>query len=836
MKTWQFFRMALHNLGRDGQRVWVAFLCILFGVMSLTALNLFSASLEKVMLVDPQANLGGDLQIRHFDGASLTQADWEDLLALQQAGTITQLTLEAYNYDMVFRQPGSGELTLVTSSIGIDPRVYPLSGQLTIQDPPDGRLLDLLTSDQDLLITRDLAQEKDIHVGDTLLVSDLKVGAPIEMVVRGVVEHTPDGQGERIYYTLDAALRLVTASQQPGAVAEFATDKVLILAPDIPLAQAELEERGWWVITTLDMADLNRNNQAFIDVCLRGAGILGLLVGGIGVANTMVVLLRRRMTQMAVLKVLGYRQADLNAVFLLEAAILGGLGSGVGLALGVLVSKSLIALAGRMTNMLLEDPISPALLLSTGGAGLLTTLIFAVLALVSAGETRPAALLRGETLTLQRPSYVKLAVALLGLGLAFATLTCLVVGSLLNGLIVLAVAAGGLVVLGGLLSGILWVAARLLPVWGRPTLKMARRSLQRRGLRLVFSMIAMFAGVVTLAFGTIVVKDGQLALANRTIEVTGANLTIVAPASQEEALRQAMEQEQVSVEALVATTQVIKIEQADLPTDGGDPISPQLNGLSNPSGYTLTGAEWGSVPDGAYVPDYMDIPVGSQLRLTLTDGRQQLLTVAGGYAPVSYGLGFRSLDGLLMPVAFSRSLQTPDTVTYDLRVPPAGLESAVARLGEALPQVTVLNLEAYLTRDAQVYHDLFIFAAVMAGLALLAGALLLANTVGLAMLDRRYEMGVLKAVGYARRHILASLAAEYSLVAVLVSGLGLLAVRGFLFAWATQNDLVEKLFLRDTLADFGIVLGSTLLTLLTVLIVSWGAVHSSPLVVLNEQG
>ncbi|HNT24518.1 MAG TPA: FtsX-like permease family protein [Anaerolineales bacterium] len=836
MKTWQFFRMALHNLGRDGQRVWVAFLCILFGVMSLTALNLLSVSLERVMLVEPQANLGGDLWAGRFEATNLTQTEWQDLAALQQAGTITQFMLEAENSDIVLRQPGSGELQLVSLGIGIDPQVYPFSGQLTIQDPPGARLADLLQGDGDLLITRDLAQEKSIHTGDTLLVSDLKVGMPVEMVVRGVVEQTPDGQGDRLYYTLDAALKLSTASQEPGAAAEFATDKVLILAPDIPLAQAALEEHGWWVITTLDMADLSRNNQMFIETCLRGAGILGLLVGGIGVANTMVVLLRRRMTQMAVLKVLGYRQADLNAVFLLEAAILGSLGSGVGLVLGILVSKSLIGLSGRMTNMLLEDPISPALLLGAGSAGLLTTLIFAVLALVSAGETRPAALLRGETLVLERPSYVKLAVALLGLGLAFATLTCLVVGSLLNGLIVLAIAAGGLVGLGGLLSGILWVVARLLPVWGRPTLKMARRSLQRRGLRLVFSMIAMFAGVVTLAFGTIVVKDGQRALAERTIEVTGANLTIVAPAGQEAALEQALEQEQASVEAIATTTEVLKIEQVDPPPDGGDAIPAQVNGFSSPAGYTLTGAEWGSVPDGVYVPDYMDIPFGSQVRLTLVDGSQHQLKVVGSYVQLDYAIHFRWLDGLLMPAELSRSLQMPDTVTYDLRVPPGGLESAVARLGEALPQATVLNLEAYLTRDAQAYHDLFIFAAAMAGLALLAGALLLANTVGLAMLDRRYEMGVLKAVGYARRHILASLAAEYSLVAVLVSGLGLLAVRGFLFAWATQNALVEKLFLRDTLADFGIVLGSTLLTLLTVLIVSWGAVHSSPLVVLNEQG
>jgi len=97
MKTWQFFRMALHNLGRDGQRVWVAFLCILFGVMSLTALNLLSVSLERVMLVEPQANLGGDLWAGRFEATNLTQTEWQDLAALQQAGTITQFMLEAEN-------------------------------------------------------------------------------------------------------------------------------------------------------------------------------------------------------------------------------------------------------------------------------------------------------------------------------------------------------------------------------------------------------------------------------------------------------------------------------------------------------------------------------------------------------------------------------------------------------------------------------------------------------------------------------------------------------------------------------------------------------------------
>ena len=91
------------------------------------------------------------------------------------------------------------------------------------------------------------------------------------------------------------------------------------------------------------------------------------------------------------------------------------------------------------------------------------------------------------------------------------------------------------------------------------------------------------------------------------------------------------------------------------------------------------------------------------------------------------------------------------------------------------------------------YRNLFILALAMSGLALLAGALLVANTVSLAMLDRRFEIGVLKAIGYTRAHLLAALSVEYGLVAAIATGAALVGVRLMLWVLGRANPLSARI-------------------------------------------
>jgi putative ABC transport system permease protein len=159
-----------------------------------------------------------------------------------------------------------------------------------------------------------------------------------------------------------------------------------------------------------------------------------------------------------------------------------------------------------------------------------------------------------------------------------------------------------------------------------------------------------------------------------------------------------------------------------------------------------------------------------------------------------------------------------------------------AALGEALPQATVINLLAYAARFIQTYQNLFVLAMAMAGLALLAGILLVANAVSLAMLDRRYEIGVLKTVGYSRSHVLTTLAVEYSSISLISCVVGLLAVRIFLWVVALSNPMAGSLLVLSPLAIVLIVLCGVGLPLLTILGVTWGPTRVSPLLILNDRG
>jgi putative ABC transport system permease protein len=120
-------------------------------------------------------------------------------------------------------------------------------------------------------------------------------------------------------------------------------------------------------------------------------------------------------------------------------------------------------------------------------------------------------------------------------------------------------------------------------------------------------------------------------------------------------------------------------------------------------------------------------------------------------------------------------------------------------------------------------------------MALLAGILLVANSVSLAMLDRRYEIGVLKTVGYSRGQVLAAFAVEYTLVGVIASVTGLTVVQAFFWGLAIANKLAASLFQFTALSAGAILLCGIGLTLLTVVGVTWNPTRVSPVTVLSER-
>jgi len=819
-----FIQTALNNLRRGGQRVLVALLCVAFGVMSLVSMTLLSEAMKGMMVTEPRNMIGADISMDRIAEDAILPEHIVGLDALQEAGVIREYTLVAYSSSLAFRLPGSVELHYPGAGIGIDPAAYPPAGSLTVKSPGNAGLPTLLQEPGDMIISQDLVLDHGLEIGDTLILSDLTTGAPVEAQIRGIVVDTPNHQGSKLYYSLETAARLKAGGDY--------LNTVLALAEDPEKARGDLQAQGWRVFLA---TDLGRQDAQVIETFvafLNGAGVLGLLVGGVGIANTMQVLLRRRQREVAIWKTLGYRSGDLIILFALEAGLLGLAGSIIGVALGIAVSAGLVDLFSRTSTMLIRWTLSPLPALLALFVGVVTAVVFALWAIVSTTRVVPAALLRRDLRTGSSLAWYQALGLILILSVPFTAVITLVMGSLLKAVVVLIVALSGMVVLGTGLAFVLGLITRLLPLNLIPLLRIGRSSLRRRGLGPVFAMIALFIGVVTLTFGGVVTQNAIRVLESSTLDIQGDNLTILAPAGEADKISTALEARGIEQYTVGYHTPVRLIR---LEGDPEETYNPLLIARAVPtSEFTLQGEPWGSRPDGVYVPTFWNLPAGSRLEVVLDDGTVHTLTVAGSYA-LDTGRSFSMQFGLLLPNETSLAMALPEQVRFFTHVDPAILDQTVLELSSTVPQATVVNLVAHAARFALAYRNLFNLAVSMAGLALLAGVLLMANSVSLAVLDRRYDIGVLKAIGYSRAHVLLTLVLEYILIALVAAGAGLILVRGFLWLLSMQNQLAGNLMVLTPGAAAAVTLVTLGLTLLAVLASTWKPTQVSPVMVLNDR-
>jgi putative ABC transport system permease protein len=130
-------------------------------------------------------------------------------------------------------------------------------------------------------------------------------------------------------------------------------------------------------LAQFDMAEMEQEIRYFLlgfKVFLAVVGGFTLLVGGIGVANIMFVVVRERRVEIGVKRAMGARRSDIMVQFLVEAALLVGLGAFLGFLLAVIS----VELAGLIPAT--EDLGDPVISLGVAAG---TTALIAVVALAA---------------------------------------------------------------------------------------------------------------------------------------------------------------------------------------------------------------------------------------------------------------------------------------------------------------------------------------------------------------------------------------------------------------------------------------------------------------------
>jgi predicted lysophospholipase L1 biosynthesis ABC-type transport system permease subunit len=161
----------------------------------------------------------------------------------------------------------------------------------------------------------------------------------------------------------------------------------------------------------------------------------------------------------------------------------------------------------------------------------------------------------------------------------------------------------------------------------------------------------------------------------------------------------------------------------------------------------------------------------------------------------------------------------------------AALERELQRTAPDALLLTRADLDA-VTQSA--IQNLFAFVVAIAGLALVAGGVLIANSVGLAMLDRRREMGIFKAIGYSSARILAGIGVEYALLGLVAGVAGMGAVS---LAFRAINRLRPAARLAlDPAQGPAMIAVAILIALASAVAVAWRPTHARPLDVLRQDG
>ena len=584
-------------------------------------------------------------------------------------------------------------------------------------------------------------------------------------------------------------------------------------------------------------------------------GLVSLAIGGIGILNTMLVVVGQRTQEVGVLKALGLRGREVTILFMTKGVLLGIAGAVAGVLFGVLLSFVLTGFTQQFLQTDIEWKLQAAPIYTGLVVGVVFTTVFAFLPILGAARVRPNVVLQARVSALPRAGRLVSLLVVLVLTAIMGLIATVFLG---NPLIGLAGAYGALAVLTLLtviLLGVVWVLGKI-PNFGSINLKLSLRGLSRQRGRAASTLLALTVGIFAMA--SIVVLGGSLKqLADEIAETAvGGNVLLMVPnadpeitgrASQEistlQGLTNVVEDYQYDAVRIVAVNGErsrrwgsAMIARRGTPIEGNSDLLEGRHLDSADAGKPIVVVGSGVARDlGLHVGDDLTFDIGGRwVGDDLRDGREVDLEL-GGISAVEWPAqgGFVDDGGSVIPVGALDSTFTPEYAFFVMTTLESAAPAIAAQLSENVSGAISMETQTVAGVFKDILDRIAVFPTVLSIFALFAGAVIIANSVALATMERRREIAMMKAVGARGSRILISLLIENGVIGLVGGGIGAALSTIVLVVFnrfeseisATPNPLSILVVLAVAVA---VALGAAIIS-------AWPASRGKPLMVLRYE-
>ncbi|NKQ28509.1 ABC transporter permease [Streptomyces galbus] len=712
-------------------------------------------------------------------------------------GTVFSTSVTVVDADKDSLSPSSGAPTIVGSWNANDARTM----KITSGAAPHG-------SGQ-VMVDEDTADKHHLRLGDEIAV--ISALGTHTAKIAGIAAFQVTNPGAAIFY-----LDTPTAQRTLVGATDVFTNVNVTAAAGVSDAQLKKNVTAalggdYKVQTAKETADANQKSVGdFLNVmkyAMLGFAGIAFLVGIFLIINTFSMLVAQRTREIGLMRAIGSSRKQVNRSVLVEALLLGVVGSVLGVGAGVGIAVGLMNLMGQMGMHLSTDDLTVAWSTPVLGLvlGVVVTVLAAYLPARRAGKVSPMAALRDAHAPADaRAGLVR---AVIGLVLTGAGGYALYVaanadkasdGSLWLGLGVVA-SLIGFVVIGPLLAGgvVRVLGAVLLRVFG-PVGRMAERNALRNPRRTGATGAALMIGLALVACLS-VVGSSMVASASDQLDKTVGTDFIIQSDSGQVITPQAV-QAIKNTRGLERVTEYRTLD-ANLTTPDGKVSKDETINAADPT-YAKdlrTKTVAGDLAD-AYRPDSMSVfegfakdhgvKLGSTVSVAFKDGRTAKLTVRA----------ITSDDVVIDKGAMYASIATAARYVPADRMPLDQLVFATAKEGQQdaaytslksalhdYPQYTVRDQTDYKQALKDQIGQLLNLIYGLLALAIIVAVLGVVNTLALSVVERTREIGLMRAIGLSRRQLRRMIRLESVVIALFGALLGL----GLGMGWgATAQQLL----------------------------------------------